>query len=375
MSQPSLPIPGSPETVLAEPSAVPQPPLSAPNGPFNPRNQRQANQELLAQFGLKVEEGKLVSGVSLQEAMSEEEEPVEEGSNGEGPFSRPSDSEGSLLEEHHEPPAPAPQETQDEVRRTRQAAKDLVKAERRLKDREAAIDLKLQELSKYTTAFEAIASTPQVEPGATMAAFESDPQVAAFMDAYPDFAMVIRKATASSLGRYEALAVQVSDLAKQLSSYIGKQQSDTVLGEIRSRRADAEQVVGTQEFLEYLGSLPPAIRNTYITIIDNASKYTPEDSLAILDGFDAWRASRGIPVPRPQAPQPAANQPFRQRPPAPGDMVPPTRRGGGSPGTGNNLQPLTQAEFMSYGQLLAQCRTPAERETLKMRRILTLQGA
>lgn len=357
------------------------PPPSAP--PFLTADaQRRSNREHLAALGINLDGGKPKfigpgSEDEAPEAPEEREQALGEQEGEEGAEEQEESPESLLIKEPPAEPTPdlrkeALKENAEGSKDFRKAMKRLEAAESRIQKREQELDSKLDVLKQRESAFAKIME--KVITTAPSAMVAQDPVVKDFHDTYPEFGAVLEKYHAATVSMVEGLRKEFLSLAGEMRTVVAEEAADRVLGKVFTKYPDAKEVVASEEFQSWLASLPPTIASTYTNIIQETSKYTAEDAIAVLDTFAAWRASQGmIPASQPAPAKPNAPRRPAAPPPAPGDGMPAARRGAAPPMGSDALRPLSQQELSEYSLLFSRATTLEQRALLRKRMELTMQ--
>lgn len=378
---------------MARPTHTPVDPLIQP-GAEAAYNQREANKDLLAGFGIRLNKGKVENfvpeappeGDQIQveevggaewvdpnlRAMPEDDdqEPDFEEGGDLGDAEPQASTLPPELDTTVQPAAQEPPQAEEPVSQSR-AKKDLKKAQQVAAQTEKA----LEEIKRRQKIFEDLAASVAAAPTGSIAMVKSDPEVAEFYGDYPQFGMVIDKMIGAAIARIERTEKGLLDTIQGLQKMINEQKGDAVINRILSTRHDAEAIAQSPEFRNWLSALPPAVKTQYSNIIYSTSDYTAEDALWVLDQYDAARGAGPRTTETPAGTTRTISAPPAQR--MPGDALPTFRRGGAAPGANGvptqQIKPFSRSEFQSYGQLMGMARDKATRDVLNQRLQLTLQ--
>ena len=267
-----------------------------------------------------------------------------------------------------EPPEPEQKVVDKLEKRTadmKAAQKEFSKTETRLRKIEDGINAKLADLDSKIEQLAVLqaasgAPMPELNPA-------DEATVTAYREEFPEAVGVMEALVAPVYTLISQLRDQVNGVGRQVGEYLSKAKQEEVFGAIYKvvPKAKVEEVVASQEFGEWLQTLPPAVRRTNIDIVTKTSSYTPEDALDVLSRFSK---DTGIDI--------GLNGAARRNPPPPPpmDTGPDLRSGSSMPGERPRTptqpkptDPLTAYELANFKELLAEARTEAERQLLLQR--------
>lgn len=191
---------------------------------------------------------------------------------------------------------------------------------------------------------------------------EEDDEIKQFVDEYPDLAKVVERLSQRSARRVAKPILDkasiIDDLQRKLKEREAQTEQDQAKAaensffmEILNKHEDAFEIVQTPEFQNWIQRKPPVYRD----IIDNTTRYSPQDAIMVLDEY------------RGQKPKPTR--------PDEGDMAvsvrrsqPPMAHGGDDEG-----DVFTEEEMANLGVIANSYRTPEQRRKFdeKLARTLT----
>lgn len=274
------------------------------------------------------------------------------------------------------PPAPAvpekkPEGLEKREADAREAQRQMSKTKLDLEKTMAAVNRRFEDLDAQIQKYAALQATVGATPP------DLNPADAAVLSDWrenqPEAVSVMEAIAAPLYQAISQLREQLNAVVNRQGEFFSKLKEEEVFGKIYSKIPEnkVKQISESPEFIQWLSDLPPAIRRTYINILNETSAYTSEDALAI---FKSFSRDTGVDVGLESG---GNNQPHHQPPPM--DRAPSLRSGGAlpeaapvrRPAAPGELPPLSMEEAANFGQLMRDSQTPGERDILNKRLALT----
>jgi hypothetical protein len=277
-------------------------------------------------------------------------------------------------------PPKKPEGEEKRLQDTREAQQKLSKLDKKIQDKEAALNKLSDDITRKQSALE-----DQINKLAALQATSGgiypehlDPAdaetVANFRKEYPEAVSVMEAVVAPVYDALSKLSERVNGLLQQWGEQVSKQRETEILEGVYQKipKERVDQIVKSDDFGEWLAGKPERKRLLYIDILNNTTKggYTSADAL---DVFDEFSKDTGVKLIT------NGKAPRRETPPM--DETPRLRTGSAlptaappapaRPNPSNELAPLSLQEAANFKYLLEEAPTLEARNILLQRLSLT----